>query len=242
MVDATTGGLLVRLGPANCAVCGELFDKPSGRSKYCGSRCSNLARERRRMTPCAVCGELMHRSRSSLPEGEAKHRRCRAVAPVHGRVSTYSKHGCRCDACRAAASAAVRNWIHKHDYWSKPDVVARRRELRSKPEAQEAERDRYRRYYAANRAEMIAASKAKGARRKGSPTIPFTVEQLEARLSMFAGCWMCGDDLSNGLHVDHVKPLARGGWHCLSNLRPSCPPCNISKGAKWPLDKVILTA
>lgn len=33
-------------------------------------------------------------------------------------------------------------------------------------------------------------------------------------------------------HIDHVIPKARGGGNELANLAISCPPCNLSKGAK----------
>ena len=224
-----------------CAYCGALFVPKSAKSKHCSERCRYRTRERTRMAPCAVCGEPMHMSRNSLPVGQAAHRRCRFPdAANHGSVARY-RRGCRCDECRAASAAAVRDWTRKNNYWSKPDVVARRRSQRSTPEGRAKEREQYRRYYEANRSVEIRRAADRWAKRKGAPTIPFTVEQLEARMSMFAGCWMCGDDLSNGVHVDHVKPLSRGGWHCLSNLRPSCPSCNLSKGAKWPLEKVMLT-
>lgn len=36
-----------------------------------------------------------------------------------------------------------------------------------------------------------------------------------------------------GLHVDHVKPLAKGGRHCLNNLQYLTPTENKRKGAKW---------
>ena len=190
------------------------------------------------MIPCAVCGEPMHCSRKSLPVGQAAHRRCRYPDGAnHGRASTYDR-GCRCDECRAAKSAAVREWTRKNKYWSKPDVVARRKELRSTQDARDAERRRWERYYRENREQLTVAAKVKEVRRKGAPTIPFTAEQLADRLSMFAGCWMCGCERDETFHVDHVKPLSKGGWHCLSNLRPSCPSCNISKGAKWPLSEL----
>lgn len=35
-------------------------------------------------------------------------------------------------------------------------------------------------------------------------------------------------------HWDHVIPLARGGRHILSNLRPSCASCNLHKSAAHP--------
>lgn len=69
--------------------------------------------------------------------------------------------------------------------------------------------------------------------RRGAPSIPFTDEQFLARMAFFGNCcWMCGGAFEQ---VDHVKPLARGGWHALMNLRPACRSCNASKNAAWPL-------
>jgi len=70
------------------------------------------------------------------------------------------------------------------------------------------------------------------ARRRDALIVKFTAAQLEQRLSMFDGCWMCGDPATE---VDHVKPLSKGGAHCLANLRPTCLPCNRRKSARWPL-------
>lgn len=103
-------------------------------------------------------------------------------------------------------------------------------------------------YYLANRERMLATNaawlarnpewcRAKEARRRAAHHIPYTVEQLIARLSMWSGCWMCGCTANA---IDHVKPLAKGGWDCLSNLRPICTPCNSRKSAKWPLAVSVL--
>ncbi|MGY1778760.1 HNH endonuclease [Geodermatophilus sp. SYSU D01036] len=46
-------------------------------------------------------------------------------------------------------------------------------------------------------------------------------------------CWVCG--IADATAQDHVKPISRGGSHCLSNLRPICHSCNASKRASWPL-------
>ena len=35
-------------------------------------------------------------------------------------------------------------------------------------------------------------------------------------------------------HVDHYIPLARGGAHCRTNLRPACVACNSAKRDKMP--------
>ena len=58
---------------------------------------------------------------------------------------------------------------------------------------------------------------------------PFTQAQLEARMSVFGNrCAYCGGAFEN---IDHVKPLSRGGPHCLANLRPACEHCNKTKWA-----------
>lgn len=69
------------------------------------------------------------------------------------------------------------------------------------------------------------------AKRRAAPRVPFTADQLALRLSMFAGCWICGGPKTT---IDHVKPLAKGGTHMLGNLRPACGPCNSSKQDTWP--------
>ena len=64
----------------------------------------------------------------------------------------------------------------------------------------------------------------------GALLVPFTEKQLDARMSVFGyRCAYCGGPFE---HVDHVKPLSKGGPHCLSNLRPACAPCNGGKADK----------
>lgn len=73
--------------------------------------------------------------------------------------------------------------------------------------------------------------RARAARLRGLTVVAFTPEQLLARLSMFAGCWMCGGPKES---IDHVKPLAVGGAHMLCNFRPACLACNTRKNDTWP--------
>lgn len=83
--------------------------------------------------------------------------------------------------------------------------------------------------YPAKRREI---TRRRRARLRSASSLPFTVEQLELRLSMFGGCWICGGAKQA---VDHVKPLAKGGAHILANLRPICVPCNSRKADRWPI-------
>lgn len=52
-------------------------------------------------------------------------------------------------------------------------------------------------------------------------------------------CAYCG---APGTHVDHIHPLARGGWHDAFNLVSACGRCNLSKGSKllteWDAERV----
>ena len=59
-----------------------------------------------------------------------------------------------------------------------------------------------------------------------------TPEQIEARMAFYGHrCVYCGGPFE---HIDHVKPISRGGTNWPANLRPSCKPCNLSKHARTP--------
>lgn len=45
-------------------------------------------------------------------------------------------------------------------------------------------------------------------------------------------CYLCGTGLTpKTLHMEHRKPLARGGSHWPANLAPACASCNLRKNA-----------
>lgn len=80
-------------------------------------------------------------------------------------------------------------------------------------------------------------NRAYRARLIGTLVIPFTREQLDAKMQYWGNrCWIC-----KGLYeqLDHVKPLSKGGPHILANFRPICKSCNCSKNNTWPLEKLI---
>ena len=49
-------------------------------------------------------------------------------------------------------------------------------------------------------------------------------------------CYWCGVKCDNNYHIDHYKPLSKGGRHCTSNMVISCPTCNVTKQAKDPYE------
>jgi 5-methylcytosine-specific restriction enzyme A len=44
-------------------------------------------------------------------------------------------------------------------------------------------------------------------------------------------CKQCSK--TSNLHIDHLKPLAKGGENDLSNLQILCSSCNLAKGSKF---------
>lgn len=53
------------------------------------------------------------------------------------------------------------------------------------------------------------------------------------RESVRIKCFYCNRYIAGKLaHMDHIVPIARGGKHCVQNLRASCPACNLQKSDK----------
>jgi 5-methylcytosine-specific restriction endonuclease McrA len=107
---------------------------------------------------------------------------------------------------------------------------------RNRPEARLAAIERAKRWAADNPEQWKELRRSKEARRRGrkyeAAQGRITSAELLSRWDYFGGrCWICHEPAAVW---DHVKPLARGGAHLLSNLRPGCRPCNAHKGARWP--------
>lgn len=119
---------------------------------------------------------------------------------------------------------AVARFAEQH-----PDrVLANRRATRERYKERYAERRHA--YVAANPHIKRLAEARRRARKRATTVVPITRKDAEARWSFFGGrCWMCRGIADSW---DHVIPLAGGGWHVLSNLRPACRSCNSRKGSQ----------
>jgi hypothetical protein len=72
-----------------------------------------------------------------------------------------------------------------------------------------------------------ASSNAYRARKLAAEVAGPVSPEVYAAVRAEGPCVYCGAPAE---HVDHVRPLARGGWEHRSNLVPACAPCNVSKG------------
>lgn len=93
-------------------------------------------------------------------------------------------------------------------------------------------------YEAKRRAEYPEKHKAKNHRRRAllkNAEGSFTPAEWRAKVKAYGGkCHWCGKPIDGNPIVEHVIPLARGGTNYISNVVPSCNPCNTAKGTKLP--------
>lgn len=85
---------------------------------------------------------------------------------------------------------------------------------------------------AANREHFALKESARRARKFANGCYAVTAEDVHRILARLNGaCTYCRAPLSDGFHLDHVMPIARGGSHSIGNLTAACSRCNLSKGA-----------
>jgi 5-methylcytosine-specific restriction endonuclease McrA len=84
-------------------------------------------------------------------------------------------------------------------------------------------------YDASHHAEKMERGRRRRARIRQATAVYISKADLRARVEALGNrCVYCAAPWE---HIDHVKPIARGGPHCLSNLRPACRICNQSKSS-----------
>ena len=118
---------------------------------------------------------------------------------------------------------------------SQEEKMARRRERAKKwadanrPRIRARAREKYLLDPEYSRMRNVVGYGIRKTRKRASPGA-VSPDGIRQRMEVLGNkCWYCGGPFD---HVDHLKPLARGGYHILANLRPACQPCNSTKNAQ----------
>ncbi len=164
----------------------------------------------------------------------------------HGHVEKRSTKKGQCLECNRIN---VAQWVKKNPekkraqsydrYWKNPELnraigVAYYASHREEGKA------RTKKWVKDNPERAAAGYRTKRARKRGNGG-KHTGAEIEdiLRLQKFK-CAYCGASVrkKKNRHVDHITPLVKGGTNDRRNLKVLCPPCNLSKKAKDPIDFV----
>lgn len=203
-----------------CVTCGESFRPSSTRNKTCSAACQQLHARRIRGIPdlvetaCAHCSSVFMPTRSDATYCSV-------------RCKDRYRHSVRWQSPGYRALKG-RYIIAYHD---RNKTVRNEAARQWRAANREHHREISRAWSRANPARNALATQRRRARKKGTQVCVITAASVAEKIKYWGGkCWMC---LAAADTLDHVKPLAAGGYHMLANLRPACRSCNSSKGAKW---------
>lgn len=134
---------------------------------------------------------------------------------------------------KEAIAEMKREWRKRNAEWA--DNASKRWQEANKDLVREYKRtyrknnpDRDKSYYLANPAKFHANRVKRRAREASA--IRYLVTNKDIRRIMSKPCIYCK---AKSEHLDHVLPLAKGGYHGLGNLAGACAECNLSKGPKY---------
>jgi HNH endonuclease len=179
-------------------------------------RCIAISNEKSRKDPARTAYQKRYGR-----EWYAKHKeRCKTLMRTHYRQNK-KKYNERMRQWHAEHRDEHTLQMRRHYAANRERLVARYRKLRhAYPQKYRLERGTYRRN---RRARLRAAG-------KHSPADIQSIHKLQN-----GRCAYCKTTLKEHFHVDHIKPLAKGGGNDRTNLQLTCRSCNCQKATLDPI-------
>lgn len=195
-----------------------------------------------RMFPCAVCGQPIQHGSGTKPVGEAAHRKCWSVR--NGQASAPDQPG-KCFVCKSDCSSSKKYCSNKCKRAQGTKYVKNIHCINCgelKPHAAGMKcRTCYTNQWRKDNPDTIADIRRRRRARQANATIEhFTSTQVFDRDNWT--CQHCKQPVhtykdsryhADRATLDHIKPLAKGGEHSLTNTQCLCHHCNGTKGAKY---------
>lgn len=135
------------------------------------------------------------------------------------RAASYAKH-------KEKRRAEARDYCEEHREWSRAKSAEWRK---NNPEKRKA-------YYHANFDKNRFYQENRRARKLGAEGFHTKEDVERIRKDQNGKCALCRVKLCGVYHIDHIVPLSKGGSNWPANLQLLCKPCNLSKGARDPID------
>lgn len=181
------------------------------------------------------------KNKASPPCGEKTCSTCDAIkdaSDFHSHIAAPDGLSFECKVCAKARfnkKLKENPRFYKEDYIKHRDRYrrnakayrARHREMLIKKcrEWRHANPEKHKSSIHARRARLLSAKGRHG---------PEDVERIKAMQKN--KCASCKTSLKDGYHIDHIYPLSKGGSNWPDNLQLLCPPCNLQKSAKDPIE------
>lgn len=176
--------------------------------------------------PCLKCGVIKPLEAFCIRRSRKDGRYCYCRDCETVRVTAYSA-----DPARRAAKKAYD--LARHGWVSETARARARQRYAANRDAKVAQAAAWQ---IANPTRRAAIASAYKHRRRAIERAGISgPEQARWTLAQVKICHWCGIDCAERFHIDHYMPLSKGGAHEITNLVIACPPCNMSKQAKDPV-------
>jgi len=218
-----------RMYHPTCLGCGNVFDAPHHRTKYCSRLCY-----RRRARVCAGCGSTFNEKRA----GKFCSYRCKGQAYRNANPGTSAVY---------VARSRAKNIERARANGRRSDLKRRGRKMAAAKQWRQANRTRHIanvvawqkrnpdrvRVYDLNNAHKRRARKL--GTRVDSERTSYRAFIRQVKTAATMPCYWCKKQTPKARRqIDHIVPLARDGPDTVLNLCMSCITCNSSRRAKLP--------